>query len=83
MVTEIYSTHRLDWTFQHVDQLIEVQPIAGRADEVEVFVKEFNFICGIGGHWYTIPLVPNHVRRYNRVFVDTGHCAPAIELANK
>lgn len=84
VVTEDFAfSDRLAWALKHTDKNVEIQPSASDPDRVEIYCKEFNFICGIGGPWYTIPLIPVHTKRYKRMHVGDGKLAPATELANK
>lgn len=76
-------SEKLDWALKNTDKNIEILPSAADPNRVEIYCKEFNFICGVGGPWYTIPLVPNRTKSYRRVLIGDGTMARPTELADQ
>jgi hypothetical protein len=83
VLAELYATDRLDWSLKNADKLIELQPSESSVDRVEIYAKEFNFICGIsvGFNLVKIPLIPFKQNRYRRVHVGDALCVPQLQSA--
>ena len=75
LITRFWESDRLaEIMKRYGTNEVEIAHSNSGPNKVEVYAKNFNFICRIGEPRFTIPIIPVRVHRFKRELVGTGEC---------